>query len=68
MIQEGLVSITQNTGECVDHVKQMEKDYWATYTGMDDMTEPVVITLTESDEDKTWQMSSGMTFEINCYI
>ena len=52
MILEGLVSITpKQQNECVDHVKQVEKDYWKTNNGMDEITEPVVFTLTESDED-----------------
>ena len=52
MIQEGLASITPNHwSDCVNHVKQVEKDYWASDIAKDEMPDPVVITLTESDEE-----------------
>ena len=52
MIQEGLASITpKHWSDCIDHVKQVEKVYWASGIARDEMIEPVVITLTESDEE-----------------
>ena len=52
MIQKGLASITpKHWSDCVNHVKQVEKDYWASDIAKDEMQDPVVITLTESDEE-----------------
>ena len=52
MIQECLASITlKHWSDCIDHVKQVEKVYWASDIARDEMLEPVVITLTESDEE-----------------
>ena len=52
MIQEGLASITpKHWSDCIDHVKQVENVYQASGNARDEMLEPVVITLTESDEE-----------------
>ena len=52
MIQECLASITpKHWSGCIDHVKQVEKVYWASDIARDEMLEPVVITLTDSDEE-----------------
>ena len=51
MIQEGLDSIIpKHWSDCIDHVKQVEKVYWASDIARDEMLEPVVITLTDSDD------------------
>ena len=58
MVRELLASITlKHTSDCGDHVKQVEKVYWASDIPRDEMPEPVVITMTESDEKQTRQMS-----------
>ena len=50
MIQEWFASITpKHWSDCIDHVK--EKVYWASDIARDEMLEPVVITLTEGDEE-----------------
>ena len=52
MIQECLASITpKHWSDCIDHVKQVEKVYWASDIARDEMLEPVVITLTDGDEE-----------------
>ena len=52
MIQECLASITpKHWSDCTDHVKQVEKVYWASDIARDEMLEPVVITLTDGDEE-----------------
>ena len=52
MIQECLASITpKHWSDCIDHVKQVEMVYWESDIARDEMLEPVVITLTESDEE-----------------
>ena len=52
MIQEGLASITpKHWSDCIDHIKQVEKVYWASDIARDEVIDPVVITLTESDEE-----------------
>ena len=52
MIQEGLASITsKHLSDCIDHVEEVEKVYWASYIARDEILEPVVITLTDSDEE-----------------
>ena len=52
MIQECLASITpKHWSDYIDHVKQVDKVYWASDIARDEMLEPVVITLNESDEE-----------------
>ena len=52
MIQECLASITpKRWSDSTDHVKQVEKAYWASDICRDEMLEPDDITLTESDEE-----------------
>ena len=52
MIQECLASITpKHWSDCIDHFKQVEKVFWASDIARDEMLEPVVITLTERDEE-----------------
>ena len=52
MIQECLTIITpKHWSDCIDHVKQVEKVYWASDIARDEMLELVVISLTESDEE-----------------
>ena len=54
MIREGLASISpKHPSDCIDHVKQVEKVYWESGIAGDKMLEPVVITLTKSDETNT---------------
>ena len=60
MIQGTLSSITQkHWSDCIDHVKQVEKVYWAFDIARDEMLEPAVITL--SDEETARQMGSMTT-------
>ena len=48
MIQECLASfIPKHWSDCIDHVKQVEKVYWASDIARDEMLKPVV----ESDEE-----------------
>ena len=42
---------TKHWSDCIDHVKQVEKVYWASDIARDEMLEPAVITLTESDAE-----------------
>ena len=67
MIQEGLASITpKHWSDCVNHVKQVVKDYWACDIAKDEMPDPVVITLTESDEETDTADESDPRYEIYC--
>ena len=52
MIQECIANITpKHWSVCIDHVKQVKKVYWASDIARNEMIEPAVITLTESDEE-----------------
>ena len=52
LIQDGLTSITpKHWSDCVNHVKQVERDYWASDNAKGEMPDHVVIALTESDEE-----------------
>ena len=52
MMHECLASITpKHWSDCIDHVKQVEKVYWASDIARDEMLKPVVITLAESDKE-----------------
>ena len=64
MAKEGLSSFTQkHWSDCIDHVKQLEKVYWASDIARDEMLEPFVITLSDEETDTADEFEGDMS----CY-
>ena len=58
-------SITaKHWSDCIDHVKGIEMNYWASDIARDEMPEPVIINLDSDDDDSATDTASENEDEI----
>ena len=65
LILEAMQSITaKHWSDCIDHVKGIEMNYWASDIARDEMPEPVIINLDSDDDDSATDTASENEDEI----